>query len=250
MKHRSVKNYLRAFATLGGLLLAWQVLVWVFRPPPFILPGPDAVFVAWIEHAALLGRHTLVTAVEIIAGLVLGAALGLASALLMLRFAGARRWLLPVLVVSQALPVFALAPVLMLYLGYGMVSKIAMAVLIIYFPVAAAGYDGLRRTRHEWIALAATMNGDRAAVLRHIRLPAALPSIASGLRIAAAVAPIGAVVGEWVGSAAGLGFLMLHASGRMTIDLMFAALLTLALLAVTVYFAVDALLKRLLYWQP
>ena len=93
------------------------------------------------------------------------------------------------------------------------------------------------------------MNGSRWRVLRHVRLPAALPPLASGLRVAAAVAPIGAVVGEWVGSSAGLGYLMLQANARVKIDLMFAALLTLAIVAVALYFAVDAGLRRLLPWQ-
>jgi putative hydroxymethylpyrimidine transport system permease protein len=163
--------------------------------------------------------------------------------------AGIRRWLLPVLVVSQAVPVFALAPVLVLWLGYGMASKIAMAVLIIFFPVAAATYDGLNRTRTGWLELARVMNASKWAVLIHIRVPAALPAFASGLRVATAVAPIGAVVGEWVGASTGLGFAMLHANARMQTDLLFAALALLALLSVTLYFAVDRLLKRLVFWE-
>ena len=92
--------------------------------------------------------------------------------------------------------------------------------------------------------------GSRWAELRHIRIPAALPALASGLRVAAAFAPIGAVVGEWVGSSGGLGYLMLHANARMQVDLMFAALFTLALAAVSLYFGLDALLRKLLAWQP
>jgi putative hydroxymethylpyrimidine transport system permease protein len=94
------------------------------------------------------------------------------------------------------------------------------------------------------------MNASRWTTLRYIRIPAALPSFASGLRVATAVAPIGAIVGEWVGSSEGLGFLMLHANGRMQIDVMFAALFILAVMAVTLYYAVDAGLKRLLFWSP
>ena len=130
---------------------------------------------------------------------------------------------MPLLVVSQALPVFALAPLLVLWLGYGMASKVAMAVLIIFFPVTAAFLDGLRRTEPGWLELARTMDARPLAILAQIRVPAALPALASGLRVAAAVAPIGAVIGEWVGSSAGLGYLMLHANARMQVDLMFAA---------------------------
>jgi putative hydroxymethylpyrimidine transport system permease protein len=137
-----------------------------------------------------------------------------------------------------------------LWLGYGIASKVAMAVLIIYFPVTTAFFDGLRRTDPGWLDLAATMGAARWRVLMHIRLPAALPALASGLRVATAVAPIGAVIGEWVGASAGLGYLMLHANARVQIDLMFAALLTLAVIGVALYVAVDAALRRLLPWQP
>ncbi len=152
--------------------------------------------------------------------------------------------------VSQAIPVFALAPILTLWLGYGIASKVAMATLIIYFPVTSAFFDGLRRTEPGWLDLARTMDGGRARILWHVRIPAALPALGSGLRVATAVAPIGAVVGEWVGASAGLGYYMLHMNGRMQTDAMFAALLTLALMAVAIYFAIDAGLRRALPWQP
>jgi putative hydroxymethylpyrimidine transport system permease protein len=165
-------------------------------------------------------------------------------------FRPARQWLMPVMVVSQAIPVFALAPILVLWIGYGIGSKIAMATLIIYFPVTAALFDGLRRTNPGYLDLARTMNASRWAVLRHIRIPAAMPSFASGVRVATAAAPIGAIVGEWVGASHGLGALMLHSSGRTQIDVMFAALLVLVVMAVLLYFSVDRLLRRLLAWSP
>jgi putative hydroxymethylpyrimidine transport system permease protein len=232
-----------------GLLLIWQAVVWATGLPPYILPAPAAVALALHERGDLVLEHAATTLIEIVAGLALGALVGAASALAVSYFEPARRWLLPMLVVSQAIPVFALAPLLVLWLGYGLSSKIAMAILIIYFPVTTAFYDGLRRTDPGWLDLARVMNGSRWQTLRRIRLPAALPGLASGLRVAAAVAPIGAVIGEWVGSSAGLGYLMLHANARLQIDTMFAALLVLAVIALALYFAVDAALKAALPWQ-
>jgi putative hydroxymethylpyrimidine transport system permease protein len=223
--------------------------VWATGAPPFILPPPGQVVMTLLTRFDEIGGHAVTTFTEIIAGLLIGALIGGISALTMSYFRPARRWLLPVLVVSQAIPVFALAPILVLWVGYGMASKIAMAVLIIYFPVTAAFFDGLRRTDPGWLDLAAVMNASRWATLWRIRMPAALPALGSGLRVAASVAPIGAVVGEWVGSSAGLGFLMLHANARMQIDMMFAALLVLALFGVALYFTVDAVLRRATRWQ-
>ena len=242
----------RGAVTLAGLVAVWQVVVWATGVAPFLLPPPIRVATVWWEHSGYLLEHAAVTATEMGLGLLLGATIGAASAILISTFAPARRWLLPVLVVSQAVPVFALAPLLVLWLGYGLASKVAMATLIIYFPVAAAFLDGLRRTEIGWIDLGRVMTADARpwSVLWRIRVPAALPSLGSGLRVAAAVAPIGAVVGEWVGSSAGLGYAMLHANARMQTDLMFAALATLATLALILYFSLDWMLRRALPWQP
>ena len=240
---------LRPAAICGGLLLVWQAIVWLAGTPHYILPGPARVAASWHAHAGAILGHAQTTLLEIGLGLALGTLLGVGSALVLAHVRPARLWLLPVLVASQAVPVFALAPILVLWLGYGIASKVAMATLIIYFPVAASFFDGLRRTEPGWLDLARAMGARPWRTLWRIRVPAALPALASGVRVATAVAPIGAVVGEWVGSSAGLGFLMLHANGRMQIDLMFAALFTLAAFAVALYFLVDHVLRRALYWQ-
>jgi len=243
-------RYIARFATVVvGLLLLWQMIVSLSGTPPYILPPPPAVLSALIDNVPLLARHAGITIVEIAAGLTLGTLLGSLSAMTMSRFGGVRRWLLPVLVISQALPVFALAPLLVLWLGYGLASKIAMATLIIYFPVTATFYDGLRRAEAGWLDLARTMNASPTATLRHIRFPAALPALASGLKVSAAVAPIGAVVGEWVGSSAGLGYLMLHSNAQLKTPLMFAALMVLCAIGLSLYFTIDVLSRRLTPWQ-
>ena len=232
-----------------GLVLVWQTIVLLTHVPPYILPGPLNVAKAALTHAGPLFDHAMTSLFEIIAGLLIGTLLGTLSALSMIASFSLKRWLLPVLVISQAIPVFALAPLLVLWFGYGLSSKIAMAVLIIFFPVTAAFYDGLRSTEPEWLELAQVMNAKPLAVIRHIRIPAALPAFASGLRVATAVAPIGAVVGEWVGSSRGLGFYMLHANARMQIDIMFAALVVLGVLSLTIYFSVDWAMIKIVYWQ-
>jgi putative hydroxymethylpyrimidine transport system permease protein len=239
---------LRGLVLAAGLITTWQAVVWLTGAPHYMLPGPVRVFEALIVDAPLLAEHALTTAVEILLGLALGTVLGAASAIAMDYAGTMRRWLMPVLVISQAVPVFALAPLLVLWLGFGMASKVAMAALIIFFPVTAAFLDGLRRTEPGWMDLAQSMGAGRWATLRHVRMPAALPAFASGLRVATAVAPIGAVVGEWVGSASGLGHLMLQSNARMQTDLMFAALFVLAILATALWFTIDRLLARALPW--
>ncbi|SUB70173.1 Putative aliphatic sulfonates transport permease protein ssuC [Pluralibacter gergoviae] len=161
-----------------------------------------------------------------------------------------QRWLMPLVLTSQAIPVFALAPLLVLWLGFGMSAKVAMAVLVIFFPVTSSFFDGLRRVSGDYLDLARTMGASRLAQLRHVRLMAALPALGSGLRMAAAVAPIGAIIGEWVGSSGGLGYVMINANARLQTDVCFAALFILVLMTVLLWLAADALLNRLIAWSP
>lgn len=232
----------------GIAVAVWQVIVWLTGVPHFILPDPLRVWQSFIFNFALIADHAQITFAEVLAGLLIGSLLGMMTALHLMVSPAARRFLLPVLVFSQAVPVFALAPILTLWLGYGIWSKIVMTILIIYFPVTSNFYDGLRRTNPGLLDLAKTMGATETTTLFRLRVPAALPSLGSGLRLAAVYAPIGAVIGEWVGSSHGLGYLMLLASGRAKIDLMFASLFVLALFTVLLHALVGRFAKRLTDW--
>ena len=241
---------MRALIAAIGILLGWEAFVRLSEVPPFLLPSPLRVWDVLVTRWDILIGHAGTTLTEILLGMLFGSLLGMSTALLLTAWRGGRRWLLPLLIASQAIPVFAIAPLLTLWMGFGLTSKIAMATIIIFFPVATAFYDGLRRTEPGWLDLATTMGASRTAILWRVRVPAALPGLASGLRVAAAVAPIGAVVGEWVGASAGLGYVMLQANGRSQTDMMFAALAILASMAMALWFLTDLLLRRMLPWQP
>ncbi|WP_417248161.1 ABC transporter permease [Celeribacter sp.] len=242
-----MRPVLRVTVVVLLALVAWQGIVTLAELPHYILPAPRAVFATLWGSRALLAEHALVTATEVVIGLALGAALGFVSAVAMAASPLVRAALRPMLVFSQAVPVFALAPILTLWLGYGLLSKVAMALLIIYFPVTSSFFDALMRTPQGWLELARVMNATPARLLWRLRVPAAMTGFASGLRLAAVYAPIGAIIGEWVGASNGLGYLMLLANGRAKIDLMFAALIVLALLTLTLHAATDALCRYL--WE-
>ena len=229
------------------LLCLWQLISVLGDFPHYIFPSPQSVWYQLVSHSELLWQHTQITLIEIGLGLLLGFIFGLSSALLLSFSPKTSSLLLPVLVISQAIPVFAIAPILVLWLGYGMPSKILMAILIIYFPVTAACYDGLRNTPKAWLDLAKTFKPSPWRLLLKVRLPAALPAFASGFRIAVSIAPIGAVIGEWVGSSEGLGYLMIQANARMQVDLMFASLLILVAISLCLYFSIDWLLSRFIW---
>ena len=247
---KRVQALSRPLVTLAGLLLAWWCITRFTGIPAFMLPDPGAVARAMVAQAPLLFWSTLTTLLEIVLGLLIGTLLGGGLALAMVFSRGLQRWLMPILLLSQAIPVFALAPLLVLWFGFGISSKVVMAVLVIFFPITASFFDGLRRADIGWLDLARTMNASPWAMLRHVRLMAALPSFGAGLRVAAAIAPIGAIIGEWVGSSAGLGYVMMNANARVQTDVMFAALFVLAVVAILLWVIVDRLLRRLLYWIP
>ncbi|MFZ7198039.1 ABC transporter permease [Avibacterium avium] len=242
------QSLFRALIMTLFFALCWQGAISIFAIPHYLLPEPVAVLNEVSSQWDLLFMHAKITLWEILLGLVLGFLFGLLSALLLASSQTLSAFLLPILIASQAIPVFAIAPLLVLWFGYGIASKIAMTILIIYFPVTAACYDGLRNTPKQWLELAKTMGISSRQLLFKVRLPAALPALASGLRIAVSVAPIGAIVGEWVGSSQGLGYLMLQANARIQISLMFAALFILVVIALLLYFVIDKLLHRIIPW--
>jgi putative hydroxymethylpyrimidine transport system permease protein len=235
----TARSVLAAAGSAALAVAGWWLLVRLADLPAFILPGPGRVAETLWRDRWLIAEHAGITAAEVGLGLSLGAALGAVTAVGLAASPLARSLLRPILIFSQAVPVFALAPILTLWLGYGLTSKIAMALLIIFFPVTSAFFDALMRVPQGWLDLARVMQGRPWRVMWHIRIPAALPGLASGLRLAAVYAPIGAIIGEWVGASKGLGYLMLLANGRAKTDLMFAALIVLAVLTLALYLLVD-----------
>ncbi len=239
-----------AILTGFGFLAIWEITVRLLGTPAYILPTPSRVAVTLVEQAGLLWRDALVTGSEMLGGLLLGTAAGIGVSLVMAQSRRLEQALGPLLVVAQALPVFAIAPLLVVWFGFGIASKLAMAGLIIFFPVSTSLFEGLRRTDEGLIDLARLNRASRRDTLLLIRLPAAMPALASGLRVAAAVAPLGAVVGEWVGSSSGLGLVMLHANARMQTDTVFAGLTILVVFSLALWGAVGALTRRLVFWAP
>ena len=229
-----------------GFLIVWQGVVWAADLKPFILPGPLRVAEAMWQSRETIVSNALVTLAEILIGLVCGLGLGVLTAIHLAMSPAARLHVRPVLVFLQAVPFFALAPILTFWLGYGMAPKIVMAMLIIYFPVTSAFFDGLMQTSSGYLDLARTMGASDWRILWRVRIPAAVPSLASGLKLGAVFTPIGAVIGEWVGgSGQGLGYLMLLANGRAKIDLMFACVVVLAVVTVLLYVTADRLGDRM-----
>lgn len=240
--------FIRGIALSLLLLAIWQCIVLVLQLPNYILPTPLQVFHSLITHHALILTQMLPTLAETLLGLSFGILIGISLALSMCLFRTVYSLLQPMLLISQALPVFAIAPLLVVWFGYGVTAKIVTTTLMLFFPIANSFLYGLKQTPQHYLDIAQLMGGSRWQILYHIRIPAALPQLASGIRLATAMAPLGAVIGEWVGSNQGLGFLLLNSNAQMQIDLMFATLITLILLGISLYFLVDQLLNLTTPW--
>ena len=245
---RAFGQALPILVSLAAFLLLWQLVVWVSGLRSFILPGPYTVaerFVrAWAEGT--IWPHLQQTLIEVLLGFVLGASVALAVGVLLARSRLAERLLSPYLVAAQATPVLALAPLIVLWFGNGLASKLVITTLIVFFPVAIATMVGIRGVDPRLLEMARSFRASGWEVVRRIEIPAALPSILGGMRVGITLAVIGAIVGEWAGGEKGLGVLINIARGSLfDIPLMFAALVTLALLGVTLYLVMVIIERRL-----
>ena len=248
MWHKAKQNLQNTIIFLGLITASWFLLIKATDLPPFILPDPATVLRTALENSSLILLHARYTVIETMLGLIGGLLLGLSSAIIIFLSPSLRRFFHPLLITSQALPTFVIAPLFVMWLGYGMGSKIATTILMIYFPITSSFYDGLSQCPRLWQDMAKTMTHRKWRILVFIHIPAALPQLASGIRVATVIAPIGAVIGEWVGASHGLGYLMLMSNARLQIPLLFAALITVILLSLLLYFTVDQLLKLCLPW--
>ncbi|HEY3335134.1 MAG TPA: ABC transporter permease [Candidatus Limnocylindrales bacterium] len=235
-------------ASLAAFLLAWQAIVAIGGYPPFILPGPLTVaqrFVrAWGDGT--MWPHFSTTLVEVLLGFAIGAALALVTGVMLARSRLAERLLSPYLVAAQATPVLALAPLIALWFGTGLPSKLVITTLIVFFPVAVATMVGLRSVDPRLLEMARSFRATSGQVIRRVEIPAALPAILGGMRVGITLAVIGAIIGEWAGGDQGLGVLINISRGSLfDIPLMFATLATLALLGVALYLVMVLIERRL-----
>ena len=234
---------------LAAAVGVWELVVRAAHVPDYLVPAPSAIASTLGSDAGLLASATLVTLREVVLGYLLAVALALALAVL-LHFSDAlRRALLPILVLSQTVPTVVLAPVLAILLGYGITPKLVVVAIVCFFPIVVNAVDGLRSTDAELVQMMRTLHGSRLAIFRRVEVPGALPAVFSGARIAATYAAVGAVFGEWAGSSAGLGFVMLQAQPALLTARIFAAVLILCALALGLYAVVSLAERVLIPWQ-
>jgi ABC-type nitrate/sulfonate/bicarbonate transport system permease component len=242
---RALPPLLFSLLVVGG----WQAYTELADISPLLLPSPWEVATSVVDNAALFADNALVTLKEILLGFTLGAAAGIGLGVLLTYSLLAERAVYPWLVASQMVPIVAVAPILVVWFGFTIVPKVIVVALVCFFPVVVNTIDGLKAVDPEMVRLMRTLGMSKPRIMRSVRVPSALPYVFSGLKIAMALAVIGAVFGEWVGSSEGLGYLMLALNNQLaTIDL-FAAVLVLSVMGIALFFLVGVVERLVIPWH-
>ncbi len=226
-------------------LLIWEAACAFYHIPAYLLPAPHRVVQSILDHEALLTEHALISFFEIFAGFALAATVGFVCAVIIVHSRRLELLMEPFLVVSQVVPKVALAPLFIIWFGHGVTPKIIIAMMIAFFPLLVNTVLGLRSVDREMIELMDSVAATRRQVFWHVRLPNALPYVVSSLKVASLLAVVGAMVGEFVGSDKGLGYLMIVGDVNLDTDLLFASLVVVTLFGLVLYATLEALEKRI-----
>jgi ABC-type nitrate/sulfonate/bicarbonate transport system permease component len=231
------------------VLGAWQAYTELADISPLLLPSPFQVARSVVDNASLFARNALVTLQEILIGFALGSTAGIALAVLLTYSRLAERAVYPWLVASQMVPIVAVAPILVVWFGFTIVPKVIVVALVCFFPIVVNTIDGLKAVDPEMVRLMRTLGMSRPRIMRSVRVPSALPYLFSGLKVAMALAVIGAVFGEWVGASEGLGYLMLALNNQLATTELFAAVLVLSVMGIVLFFLVGLVERLVIPWH-
>ncbi len=232
-----------------ALLTAWQLWVSVGHVAAYLLPAPSRIAGAFVSSRGLLAGHVMTTSVEALLGLLAGAGAGVLLAVAIASVGLLRRVLYPLLVASQTIPMVVLAPLLVLWFGYGLTPKVVVVALIVFFPVVVSTVTGLAGADHELVDLVRSMGASRRQVLRTVLFPAAVPAFFAGLQISSAYAVAGAVIGEWVGAQSGLGVFIDRARASYAVDRIFVAVVVVAALSMLLFGLVSLAARMASPWR-
>lgn len=242
-------RYLPSFLFFIFLIALWEVIVNIFKINPHVLPAPSAIVVAYSDHAVFLIPHIGQTMLETSIGLALAIVLGVLVAIVLGLSSLVRKTLYPLLIISQTIPIIALAPLLLIWFGFTLLPKIIVVTLFCFFPIAVALFDGIQKVNPQIIKLLQSMGASRLQILYLAELPGALPSFFSGLRIAAAYSVTGAIVGEYVGGYQGLGIYMQTAAHSYAVSLVFVTIVITSLLSLILFGGVSLLEHIFIPWH-
>ena len=239
-----------ALGLMAVVLVVWEFVIQVFKVPTFVLPSPTAIVQSLIDSRVQLLSATRFTAAEVLLGFVLAAATGIVVALVIVRFERFGRALYPLIVLFQNVPKIALAPIFILWFGYDLAPKVLLIVVIAFFPVAIDMLAGLQSVEPSFVSLMKSVGASKTKILLRVRIPHSLPHLFAGLKVAITFSVIGAIVGEFSGANAGLGYVIQFASTQLDTPLIFSALLVVSVLGLAFYYIVEFAERLFVPWSP
>lgn len=248
-KWAGIKAKLPSFVFLTIIIAGWEMIIRVAGVPTYILPAPSAITLVLAENYALLLEHTRVTLTAVLGGLVLAILVALTLAVVMDRWKLIKEALYPLLVISQAVPIFALAPLILIWFGAGLLPKVLIVALVCFFPLAVNLVEGFSQVDPEALDLMQTMQANRLMIMQSVQLPFAMPYFFSGLKIAVTYSVLGAVIGEWLAARAGLGIYMLRSMHSFRTSHLFASIIVVVILSLTLFKLVELAGWLAMPWQ-
>lgn len=248
-KLKSITNKLYSALGIAIILLFWQALCSLNVVPGYMLPSPLTVCKSFVEHFTILMGHAKTSLIEALLGLSIGVAFAFVIAIVMDRFRVIYQMTYPLLVITQAIPAVAIAPLLVLWLGYDMTPKVVLIIIVCFFPLAVGLLDGLRSADEDQVSLLRAMGANRLQIFWHIKLPGALPAFFSGLKISVSFSIVGAVIAEWLGGSSGLGVYMTRARKSFAYDDMFAVIFLVVAISLLLMGLTNLLEKKMTPWR-
>jgi NitT/TauT family transport system permease protein len=241
-------HILPALVLSAGVLVVWEAAIRLFHVPTFVLPAPTAIVASLVENRGQLAAAAKATAVEVLFGFVLAAIVGIAVALVIVRFERFGRALYPLIVLFQNVPKIALAPIVILWFGYDLTPKVVLIVVIAFFPVTIDMMAGLQSVEPSFVSLMRSVGASDGKILTRVRIPHSLPHLMAGLKVAITFSVIGAIVGEFAGANEGLGYVIQFASTQLDTPLIFAALIVVSVLGLLFYYFVEYAERLFVPW--
>ncbi len=247
-KWQNTENKIGSLIFMITVILIWELVIRIHSLPKYILPAPSAIIISLVDSWQILWEHTRTTLLEALSGFVAAIIIGVFISAVMNRYKIVKNIFYPILVISQTVPIIAIAPLLMIWMGFGIHPKIVIVILVCFFPVAVNVTEGLAVVDRDLINLLKVMKASSWQIFFKVQLPAVMPAFFSGVKIAATYSIMGAVISEWIGAKSGLGIYMTRAMSSFRTEALFADILIIVVLSIGLFKLIEWLEKKIIPW--
>ncbi|URZ06218.1 ABC transporter permease [Clostridium felsineum] len=248
-KWENIKNKLYPVAAIIIVIAMWQFIVDFRKIPGYIIPSPKDIYITLISEFNVIIDNTKVTIYEALVGFLISIIFAFILAIIMDSFKVIRKAIYPIVVISQTIPTIAIAPLFIIWFGFGPLPKIIVVVITCFFPIAISLVDGFEKIDKDYINLFKSMKASKLQIFYHLKLPSAMVNLFSGIKIACTYMIMAAVIGEWLGGDGGIGVYMVRAKNAYALDKVFAAIVVIVVISIVLIYIVDFIQKKIIHWK-